>query len=110
MEDIYQLCRDLSQKHDLPLELSYSDAGGHVFILKKTSLDGELPKGFVNVTSRGGKWHFSSLELVRQWFAFQSLSLERYYWTVEEEKREDEGRIRRSIDTQREVGGMAVKS
>lgn len=62
--DIYQLCQDLSQKHDLPLQLNYSEAGGHVFTLKKTELDGELPKGFVSVTSKGGKWYFSSVELV----------------------------------------------
>ncbi|KAF8588523.1 hypothetical protein K439DRAFT_1406319 [Ramaria rubella] len=61
--DIYQLCRELSEQHDLPLQLSYSDAGGHFFTLNKKELDGELPKGFVSVTSKGAKWCFSSVEL-----------------------------------------------
>ena len=62
--DIYQLCRELSEHHDLPFQLSYSDAGGHVLTLKKTELEGQIPKGFINVTSKGSKWSFSSLELV----------------------------------------------
>ncbi|KAF8508765.1 muts domain V-domain-containing protein [Gautieria morchelliformis] len=64
--DIYQLCRELSEQHDLPFELSYSDTGGHVFALRKTELDGELPRGFINVTSKGGKWCFSSVELKKR--------------------------------------------
>lgn len=33
--------------------------------MKKTDLEGELPKGFINVTLKKGKWQFSSMELVR---------------------------------------------
>ena len=42
-------------------------AGGFVFTLKKGELDdagGELPRGFINVSQRRGKWVFGSLELV----------------------------------------------
>jgi DNA mismatch repair protein MSH4 len=38
---------------------------GFVFTLKKEELEGQqLPKGFVNVVTRKGKWVFSSIELV----------------------------------------------
>lgn len=64
MGDIYQLCRELSELHDLPLQQSYSETGGMSFTVRKTDLEGELPRGFVNVTSKGGKWRFSTMELV----------------------------------------------
>jgi DNA mismatch repair protein MSH4 len=35
-----------------------------VFALKKSDHDGELPKGFINVSMKKGKWYFSSMELV----------------------------------------------
>jgi DNA mismatch repair protein MSH4 len=65
--DIYNLNRTLSHTHNLPLSLVYQENGGFVFALKKSELEdagGELPKGFVNVTSQKGRWLFSSLELV----------------------------------------------
>lgn len=62
--DIYQLNNDLAAEHEIPITLMYQDSG-FVFVLKKTALDGELPQGFINVTSRKGKWLFSSMELVR---------------------------------------------
>ena len=62
--DIYQLNKTLADEHALPLTLMYQDSG-FVFVLKKTTLDGELPRGFINVSSRRGKWLFSSIELVR---------------------------------------------
>ncbi|KAG2023704.1 DNA mismatch repair protein MSH2, variant 3 [Coprinopsis cinerea AmutBmut pab1-1] len=61
--DIYQLNRSLSQTHDLPLTLVYQDATGFVFSLKKDQLEGELPEGFLNVTSKKGKYMFSCMEL-----------------------------------------------
>lgn len=60
--DIYQLNKTLSDEHELPITLMYQDSG-FVFVLKKSVLDGELPRGFINVSSRKGKWLFSSLEL-----------------------------------------------
>lgn len=61
--DIFTLNRVLSEQHDLPLSLVYQDAG-FVFALKKSDLEGELPRGFVNVTMQKGRWLFSSVELV----------------------------------------------
>ncbi|KAF8972583.1 muts domain V-domain-containing protein [Flammula alnicola] len=60
--DIYQLNRTLSEEHNLPLTLVYQETG-FVFALKKNDLDGELPKGFVNVVIKKGRWVFSSMEL-----------------------------------------------
>ncbi|KAF8168490.1 muts domain V-domain-containing protein [Crassisporium funariophilum] len=60
--DIYQLNRTLSEEHSLPLTLVYQDTG-FVFVLKKNDLEGELPKGFVNVALKKGRWMFSSMEL-----------------------------------------------
>ncbi|KAF9482407.1 hypothetical protein BDN70DRAFT_853443 [Pholiota conissans] len=60
--DIYQLNRTLSEEHGLPLTLVYQETG-FVFALKKSSLEGELPRGFVNVTMKKGRWVFSSMEL-----------------------------------------------
>jgi len=65
--DIFQLSRELSDQHELPIQLVYQD-NGFVFTLKKSDLeDGgkvELPRGFVNITSRKGKWVFETMELV----------------------------------------------
>ncbi|KAF9221300.1 hypothetical protein BS17DRAFT_845606 [Gyrodon lividus] len=60
--DIYQLNTALSEKHGLPLTLVYQESG-FIFALKKDDLEGELPKGFVNVSARKGRWLFSSMEL-----------------------------------------------
>lgn len=62
--DIYQLNRTLSEEHGLPLTLIYQNTG-FVFTLKRNDLDGELPKGFVNVELKKGRWIFSSMDLVR---------------------------------------------
>ena len=61
--DIYHLNRMLSEEHDLPLMMVYQDTG-FVFALRKTDLEGELPKVFVNVVLKKGRWTFSSMELV----------------------------------------------
>ncbi|KAI0932941.1 hypothetical protein AcW2_001415 [Taiwanofungus camphoratus] len=63
--DIFTLNRVLSEQHDLPLSLVYQDAG-FVFALKKSDLEGELPRGFVNVTMQKGRWLFSSVELKKR--------------------------------------------
>lgn len=62
--DIFALNNALSQEYDLPLTLVYQETG-FVFTLKKNELEGELPKGFINVVAKKGKWVFSSIELVR---------------------------------------------
>ncbi|KIM51244.1 hypothetical protein SCLCIDRAFT_143691 [Scleroderma citrinum Foug A] len=60
--DIMQLSTTLSEKHGLPLSLLYQESG-FVFVLKKTEWVGELPKGFLHVSSQKGRWLFSSMEL-----------------------------------------------
>ncbi|KAF9074002.1 muts domain V-domain-containing protein [Rhodocollybia butyracea] len=60
--DIYSLCNTLSGAHELPITLVYQGTG-FIFSLRKTDLEGELPKGFINVTLKKGKWQFSSMEL-----------------------------------------------
>lgn len=65
--DIFQLNRTLCDEHQLPFQLIYQEQG-FVFSLKKSELEhagmAELPKGFINVTSRKGKWYFESMDLV----------------------------------------------
>ncbi|KAI0344201.1 hypothetical protein BDW22DRAFT_1412762 [Trametopsis cervina] len=67
--DIFALNNELSQEHDLPLTLLYQE-NGFVFTLKKSDLEdkgsGELPRGFVNVVAKKGKWVFSSVELKKR--------------------------------------------
>ncbi|KAJ3753257.1 muts domain V-domain-containing protein [Lentinula raphanica] len=60
--DIYAFCNTLTQTHELPLTLVYQETG-FIFSLRKADLEGELPKGFINVTLKKGKWQFSSMEL-----------------------------------------------
>jgi DNA mismatch repair protein MSH4 len=62
--DIYQLSSALGEEHSLPLGLIYQEKG-FVFALKKDELEGELPKGFINVSAQKGRWLFSSMDLVR---------------------------------------------
>lgn len=65
VNDIFALCSALSTEHSLPLTLVYQDgAGGFVFSVKKSDVEGELPRGFVNVSQKKGRWVFGSLELV----------------------------------------------
>ncbi|KAI0089898.1 muts domain V-domain-containing protein [Irpex rosettiformis] len=67
--DIFALSNALSQEHDLRLMLVWQD-NGFVFTLKKNDLEEsgmkELPKGFVNVVGKKGKWVFSSVELKKR--------------------------------------------
>ncbi|KAH8101458.1 muts domain V-domain-containing protein [Cristinia sonorae] len=63
--DIFTLSQELTQEHGIPLTLLYQDSG-FVFQLKKSDLEGELPKGFIDVTFKKGKYTFSSLELKKR--------------------------------------------
>ena len=60
--------------------------------LKKSELEDngkvELPKGFVNVSSRKGKWVFETMELVRLSYIY--LPLLRVKYTTEKEKCKNE--------------------
>jgi len=62
--DIYQLGRELSEVHGLPLTLVYQDSG-FIFQLRKSEVEGELPTEFINVTEKKGRVAFSTLDLVR---------------------------------------------
>lgn len=62
--DIYQLGRELSEAHGLPLALVYHDSG-FVFQLKKLEAEDGLPAEFINVTQKKGRIVFSTLDLVR---------------------------------------------
>lgn len=55
----------MSDTHALPINLIYQENGGFMFTLKKSDLDEELPRGFINVTAQKGRWLFSSLDLVK---------------------------------------------
>ncbi|KAL1749149.1 muts domain V-domain-containing protein [Schizophyllum fasciatum] len=61
--DIFHLNRTLSDAHTLPLTLVYQESTGFVFTMKKDDLEGELPRGFLNVFLKKGKWVFTSMEL-----------------------------------------------
>ena len=61
--DIYQLSRKLSEEYGLPLTLIYRNTG-FIFALKKNDLEGELPRGFINIELKKGRWIFSSMDLV----------------------------------------------
>ncbi|KAL0950493.1 hypothetical protein HGRIS_007304 [Hohenbuehelia grisea] len=61
--DIHQLSRSLSDAHGgLSLALVWQDTG-FVLTLKKSDLEGELPKGFINTVLKKGKWHFTTMDL-----------------------------------------------
>lgn len=93
--DIFSLNRELSEQHNLPITLVYQETG-FVFALKKTDLEGELPKGFINVTMQKGRWLFSSVELVRCMYPARSARLmpTRDNGNAEKTERSNEGRAR----------------
>jgi DNA mismatch repair protein MSH4 len=62
--DIYDLGRELSEMHGLPLALVYQDSG-FIFQLKKSESEGQLPAEFINITEKKGRIVFSTLDLVR---------------------------------------------
>ncbi|PSR71133.1 hypothetical protein PHLCEN_2v12979 [Hermanssonia centrifuga] len=98
--DIFALNTALTEEHEIPLTLVYQDTG-FVFTLKKTELEGELPRGFINVTSKKGKWVFSSVELVRgrikPFTENQNVTS-----SAEEEKCKNERCPRRDVDLERQ--------
>ena len=72
--DIYELGRELSEAHGLPLALVHQDSG-FIFQLKTSQVDGELPAEFINVTQKKGRIVFSTLDLVRLSFAIEDFFL-----------------------------------
>ncbi|CAL1697007.1 unnamed protein product [Somion occarium] len=66
ISDIFNLNSELSKKHELLLTLVHQDTG-FIFQLKKSELEGnELPRGFINVVAKKGKYTFSSLDLQKR--------------------------------------------
>ncbi|EJD04505.1 uncharacterized protein FOMMEDRAFT_83663 [Fomitiporia mediterranea MF3/22] len=69
ISDIFQLNRDLSEQHGLPLQLIHQEHG-FAFTLKNSELEEagltELPKCFINATARKGKWFFESMDLKKR--------------------------------------------
>lgn len=64
--DIHDLCTSLSTEHGLPLSLTYIEKGGGFWLtIAKDDLEEQLPRGFLNVTTKGAKYIFTTLELVR---------------------------------------------
>lgn len=66
--DIHDLQRSITEEHNLPFALTYQKRGGGFwFSLSKNDLeDAELPRGFINISTKGNKWMFTSLELVSE--------------------------------------------
>ncbi|KAF9648246.1 hypothetical protein BDM02DRAFT_3096843 [Thelephora ganbajun] len=63
--DIYQLGRELSEAHGLPLALVYQD-GGFIFQLKKSEVESELPAEFINIMEKKGRVVLSTLDLKKR--------------------------------------------
>ncbi|KAG8905973.1 MutS protein msh4 [Tulasnella sp. 403] len=98
--DIMELVNNLSKEHDLPLSTVFQEKDGFWLTLRKDELDGKLPNGFVNVTSKGAKWKFMTMELVRMHF-IRGDKLIPPLWRTEETKLEDEGFIGRNTAYER---------
>lgn len=75
----------------------YQDTG-FVFTLKKTDLEGELPKGFINVAMKKGKWMFSSMELVLLSSLRRGQMLSDVALSSEKDECKDEGCFRRDVN------------
>ncbi|KAG8983799.1 MutS protein msh4, partial [Tulasnella sp. 427] len=65
--DILDLCKSLASEHDLPYNPTFIESsGGFWLTIRKDELSGELPRGCINVTSKGVKWKFTTLELKKR--------------------------------------------
>lgn len=65
VSDIHELCNSLGSEHNLPFSLTYVERGGGFWLtVPKDDVEDDLPRGFLNVSSKGAKYMFTSLELV----------------------------------------------
>ncbi|KAG8977624.1 MutS protein msh4 [Tulasnella sp. 425] len=65
--DILDLCKSLASDHELPFTPTFIEsAGGFWLTIRKDEVQGELPRGCINVTSKGVKWKFTTLELKKR--------------------------------------------
>ena len=95
VDDILELKAQLSQEYGIPLSLEYQERGGGFwFTVVKDHLEGELPRGFLNVTTKGAKWCFTSMELVSHMGSLRAPRPDRH--STEEEECKDERCARRS--------------
>jgi len=64
--DIHALHSSLTEKHDLPIQLVYQESGFLFSIRKGDLVEGKLPWCFTNLSTRRGRWLFTSMELKRR--------------------------------------------
>ncbi|KAG8914378.1 MutS protein msh4, partial [Tulasnella sp. 408] len=65
--DILDLCKSLASDHELPFTPTFVEsAGGFWLTVRKDEVQGDLPRGCINVSSKGAKWKFATLELKKR--------------------------------------------
>ncbi|KIO30888.1 hypothetical protein M407DRAFT_221987 [Tulasnella calospora MUT 4182] len=65
--DILDLCKSLASDHELPFTPTFIEsAGGFWLTVRKDEVQGDLPRGCINVSSKGAKWKFTTLELKKR--------------------------------------------
>ncbi|KAG8921608.1 MutS protein msh4 [Tulasnella sp. 408] len=65
--DILDLCKSLASDHELPFTPTFVEsAGGFWLTVRKDEVRGDLPRGCINVSSKGAKWKFTTLELKKR--------------------------------------------
>ncbi|KAG9045604.1 MutS protein msh4 [Tulasnella sp. UAMH 9824] len=65
--DILDLCKSLASDHELPFTPTFVEsAGGFWLTIRKDEVQGDLPRGCINVSSKGAKWKFTTLELKKR--------------------------------------------
>lgn len=58
------LARALSEEHELPFVPVYIESAGGFWLTVRKDEVQELPRGCINVSSKGAKWRFTTMELV----------------------------------------------
>jgi DNA mismatch repair protein MSH4 len=81
--DIKALHGNLSEKHDLPIQLVCQESGFLFSIRKGDLIEGKLPWGFTNLSMQRGRWLFTSMELVSNDLACNII---KYTWPAIAEK------------------------
>ncbi|KAG8914771.1 MutS protein msh4 [Tulasnella sp. 408] len=65
--DILDLCKSLASDHELPFTPTFVEsAGGFWPAVRKDEVRGDLPRGCINLRSKGAKWKFTTLELEKR--------------------------------------------
>ncbi|KAG9014981.1 MutS protein msh4 [Tulasnella sp. JGI-2019a] len=66
ISDIMDHERSLAEEHELPFSAVYQESGGFWLTIRKDEVEGELPRGCINVTSKSAKWRFTTMELKKR--------------------------------------------